>query len=641
MKSRIITLLLTISALIANAQEYFEDITANSGIKHAHVAPNLMGGGIAVIDFNNDGWEDIYFTGGVYEDKLFKNNGDGTFTSVGKTVGIYDLTRVTQTTAVTTGDIDNDGWEDIFVSTEAGQNNILWHNINGTHFENISSEAGVTDKSWSMGAAMADVNLDGYLDIYAINYINDAKPILGDDGGIIGFDHDCFPNVLYINNGDNTFNEKAREYGVDSKGCGLAVTITDINNDQKPDIYIANDFGEWIVPNQIYQNMYPLTNFQDKGETLNLNTQLFGMGISSGDINSDGMLDYYVTNLGKNALLKHLADGSFENSTDYAGVGNAKTGDYNSTGWGTQLFDVDHDGDEDLFVSNGYIGAAPFLQTTFDDPNKLFLNDGVGKFTDVSNDNGLSDMSISRGSATFDFDNDGDLDLITSNISVVSTVDTNIKLYENIIGNSKNWLKIKLEGVTSNKLGFGARIMVYSEDKIFVKEVFGGGSHASKSSSIVHFGLNNIEVLDSISIHWPGGLEQSLTKVKTNQFIEVIEDAIDFEIIGCMDSNNVNYNQNATVNAGCFLGTTVTSLRQNSASTYNVQVYPNPIVDKFNLSGDLRYPLRIEIIDSYGKLTKSIVVSNTKQAVNVSALSAGVYSIKLNGRQIVKIIKLD
>lgn len=637
---RILILLILASPLLTRAQSYFTDITAESGIEHAHIAPNLMGGGIAVIDYNNDGWEDLYLTGGVYEDKMFKNNGDGSFTSVGHSLGIYDITRVTQTTAVTTGDIDNDGWEDIFVSTEAGQQNILWYNINGTGFENISTSGGINDKSWSMGAAMADVNLDGLLDIYAINYIDDANPILGNDGSIIGFDHDCYPNVLYINNGDNTFEEKSAEYGVDSKGCGLAVTITDINDDHKPDIFIANDFGEWIVPNQYFENKFPLQSFEDDGEELNLNTKLFGMGISSGDINSDGLLDYYITNLGKNAMLEQNSTGGFENTTDYASVGNEKAGEYNSTGWGTQIFDVDHDGKEDLFVSNGYIGAAPFLQTTFDDPNKLFINDGSGKFTDVSDNMGLSDMSISRGTATFDYDNDGDLDLVTANISIVSTVDTNVKLYENIIGNTKNWLKVKLEGITSNKLGYGAKIKAYSNYQSFVKEVFGGGSHASKSSSVVHFGINDITELDSLVIYWPGGREQRFINIKSNQFIEIEEGIGQIGIIGCMDVDNAKYNQNATINSGCLAESTITSLEK-YYDTDHIQVYPNPISKKFKVSGDVTFPLEVEVINFNGKLVINTVLVNSDQSVDISNLPSGIYSIFLNKSQLIKISKIN
>jgi len=620
--------------------QFFEDVTELSGINHSHIAPNLMGGGVGIIDYNNDGFEDIYFTGGVYEDELFKNNGDRTFTKVGVSAGIFDATRIVQTTGVTIGDFDNDGWEDILVCTEPGENNILFRNTSDGGFENISIAAGLLDKSWSMGAAFADFNLDGLLDIYIINYIDDAKTILNDDGEVVGFAHDCFPNMLYINNGDNTFTEKASLYGVDSKGCGLAVTITDINGDAKPDIYIANDFGQWIVPNQLFQNDFPSNNFVENGAALNLNVELYGMGISSGDINHDGLLDYYITNLGKNALLKQTSGGTFEDITDYANVGNEKVGTYNSTSWGTQIFDVNHDGNEDLYVANGYIGAASFLQTTLEDPNKLFINDGLGKFVDESISAGMADESVSRGSAIFDYDNDGDMDLVTVNSSNVSTSQSNIRLYENVIGNQKNWLKVRLKGKEANIQGYGAMIYCYSEGEVFVKEIFGGGSYASKSSSFAHFGLNGISILDSVLVLWPGGKKQKNYNILTNQFIQIGEDDAGYDVLGCMDINNVNYDQSATINSGCFTSNTITSLTQDFI-TKEVHFYPNPVINNFKIIGEIDFPIKVEVLNSYGRLEKSIPFYNKQNTVDISDLSTGVYFLRLNSRIVKYLIKVD
>ncbi|MCF6352622.1 MAG: FG-GAP-like repeat-containing protein [Cyclobacteriaceae bacterium] len=620
--------------------QFFEDVTELSGINHSHIAPNLMGGGVGIIDYNNDGFEDIYFTGGVYEDELFKNNGDGSFTKAGVSAGIFDATRIVQTTGVTIGDFDNDGWEDILVCTEPGENNILFRNTSDGRFENISIPAGLLDKSWSMGASFADFNLDGLLDIYIINYINESKTILNDNGEVVGFDHDCFPNSLYINNGDNTFTEKASLYGVDSKGCALAVTITDINGDAKPDIYIANDFGEWVLPNQLFQNEFPSNTFLENGAALSLNVELYGMGISSGDINHDGLLDYYITNLGKNALLKQTPGGIFEDIADYANVGNEKVGAYNSTSWGTQIFDINHDGSEDLYVANGYIGAASFLQTTLEDPNKLFISDGLGKFVDESISTEMDDIAISRGSAIFDYDNDGDMDLVVVNISSVSSSPSNIRLYENVIGNQKNWLKIKLKGKESNLQGYGAMTYCYSEGEVFVEEIFGGGSYASKSSSIAHFGFDAISMLDSVIVVWPGGKKQKIFNLLTNQFIQISEDDVSYGVIGCMDINNVNFNQSATINSGCFINNTTTSLSQDLISN-KVYFYPNPVISNFKIVGEIDFPIKVEVLNSYGRLEKSIPFYGKQNTVDISDLANGVYFLRLNSTIVKYLIKVD
>lgn len=644
MKKALIVHIVFISSSFSSlfGQSFFQDVTAESGIEHCHIAPNLMGGGIAVLDYDNDGFEDLYFTGGVYEDKLYKNNGNGTFTYVGISAGIYDVTRILQTTSAVTGDIDNDGWDDIFVSSEPGEYNILFHNNGDGTFTNINIEADILDKSWSMGASFIDINLDGYLDIYVINYIDESNTIIDDNGSIVGFAHKCFPNTLYINNGDNTFSERSSLYKVDSEGCGLAVTASDINGDYVPDIYIANDFGEWVIPNQVFQNDYPNAQFLDKGEELKLNVGLYGMGISIGDVDKNGALDYYVTNLGENALLSRTSENTFQNITQEAGVGNEKVGEFNATSWGTQLFDVDHDGDEDLYVSNGYIGAAPFLQTTVEDPNKLFLNNGLGVFEDISLNSGMNNISISRGSALLDYDNDGDMDLVVSNISNVRTNPSNISVYENTVGQEKNWLKVKLKGTSNNANGYGSKVYCYVGEEIFVEEIYGGGSHASKSTAVGHFGLNEAETIDSLVVIWPGGNQQRFNSVETNQFLMIEEASTMYEVIGCMDNENVFYNEKASFNSGCFVEEppVVLSLANRTGLPSRFEVAPNPVTSRFVVSTFTNKRIKGTILDAKGVAIMDIEVLRNSE-LDLENLKDGLYIIVLEGLGAKQILKLS
>lgn len=609
------------------AQGYFKNVTEYSNVKHAHVAPNLMGGGIAIIDFDNDGFEDIYLTGGVYEDHLFKNNGNKTFTDVTDLSGIFDATRTVHTMGAISGDINSDGYEDLFIPTESGERNILFLNNHGESFENIALDAGLGSKSWSMGAAFGDYNLDGNLDLYVINYIKRPSAILDENNEVIGFDHDCYPNQFYINNGDNTFKEVAEELNIANKGCGLAVAFTDANGDGLPDIYIANDFGEWLQPNTYFQNNHPNSGFLDRSRESNLDVQLYGMGIGVGDTNNDGLLDYYVTNLGKNAMMQQNQAGSFDNVTDQNGLANAMTFNHNSTGWGTEIFDYDHDGYEDLFVSNGYIGAAQFLNTTQNDPNKLFKNNGDGSFSDVSELEGLDDYSIGRGVVTFDYDNDGDLDLVVSSIYSVRQSEDGVQILENIKGNNKNWLKVKLKAQDTNPNGIGARVICYFDDKIWIDEISGGSSHASKRSNFAHFGLGSISVLDSLVVVWPGGNRSIYTGVQTNQFILIGENSDLVEVIGCTDVDDPNYNPDATYNTGCLLKPSVTSFEDNNIRPY--KVYPNPARGKLVVRTRKDNWLKLQIRDLNGhEIFQQRAWSLLE--VDISAVDSGIYFLIIN-----------
>ncbi|NNE54667.1 MAG: VCBS repeat-containing protein, partial [Flavobacteriales bacterium] len=285
----------------------FVEISGEVGIEHLHSATAYMGGGCAWLDFNNDGWEDLYVTGGLISDRLYRNNGDGSFSDVTAGSGL-EFTELANTMGVCTGDVDRDGNEDIFVITWRSTTNsqlapsmLFINQGNGLFFEQ-AEEMGITEAAYSVGGSMIDVNGDGWLDLYSGNYV--ATPgFLYEDGAVVGFDHECYEDWIYINNQDGTFTEMAAELNATNDGCTLAVAGTNYDRDEDVDLMIINDFGQWVLPNQLFE-------YQNGGDTLiNISAQtavdvgLYGMGVAVGDYDEDLDLDYYVTNLGRNVLL--------------------------------------------------------------------------------------------------------------------------------------------------------------------------------------------------------------------------------------------------------------------------------------------------------------------------------------------------
>jgi len=309
---------------------------------------------------------------------------------------------------VITGDIDNDGYRDVFVTTWIDEHNLLFKNNGDGTFQEISASAGILDTALSTAASFGDFNLDGFLDIYVVNYIDPSKPPTDDSG----FYYTCSPNYLYMNNGNETFTEVASLYGVADTGCGLAIAFTNYDQDSDVDIYIANDFGAWVLHNSLYQNNYPSPDFSNVSVSSSMNDAIYGMGIAIGDYDEDGDLDYYVTNLGRNVLRNNQGNGLFIDLTDSAGVANTYT-DSNlfAVGWGTAFLDYDNDTYLDLFVVNGHIPADSIIANAPSNPDVFYKNNGDGTFTDLSASLGVDDTSMARGFALGDYDNDGDLDL--------------------------------------------------------------------------------------------------------------------------------------------------------------------------------------------------------------------------------------
>lgn len=501
-------------------------MTESAGIDHFFRGINEMGAGAAFFDMDNDGDEDLWLTGGLNRDALYENDGLGNFTEIGVQAGL-NATRNKVVTGVITGDLDNDGFKDVLLITHIGFPNVLFKNNGDKTFQELRNTGLEEDKAYSLAAAFADVNQDGFLDIYAGNYIEDDQLSYSETNqdSIVGFSHECHTNQLYLNNGDWTFSNVTEEYGVGDKGCALATAFSDYDGDADPDLIVANDFGAWVTPNALFKNQVNQTRFQDVSEYSQMNVGIYGMGIAIGDYDNDLDLDYYITNLGENVLCRNEGNGTFSNPTKEAGIPDTYAPDSTlATGWGTAFIDFDNDRDLDLYVVNGYVPAASFIANARANPNRLFENDGSGHFSITASN--TESPSWGRGLASADIDNDGDIDFLVGNVNKQATSDTiqKVQLFRNDNELENNWLKIKLVGTTNNKDGLGSQIMLKADGVWSLKEANGGyGTHASQHSTVVHFGLGPAENIDSIKVTWMGGTEQILTNIEVNQAITITE----------------------------------------------------------------------------------------------------------------------
>ena len=502
------------------AQVLYEEISLQSGIDHLQSSIIFFGGGIAVLDFDNDGWEDVYLTGGENPDKLYRNLGNNQFVDVSIQAGIVSLPEAT-TMSVIAGDVNNDGYQDLLITTFFGSESMLLANQGDGTFMYLPNAVN-DDNDWKTTASFGDFNKDGLLDFYITAYVFNGSTILGPNDEIIGFDHDCSANQLFINNGNFNFSDVSSAYGVDNQGCGLATAFTDYDSDLDVDIHLANDFGQWVAPSALYQNEFPVANFQDVSVAANMAATFYGMGIAIGDYDRDNDLDYYQTNLGRN-LLSRNDELVFTDVTTQALVENDSLYGLNVTSWGCFFFDADNDAWPDLYVANGPIPAATFIANVLYDPNKLFLNNGDGTFEDMSAIAGVADTSRSRGAVYADFDKDGRLDMMVSNVH--SDEDSaHVSYFHNISQNNNHWVEFDLEGVQSNRDAYGSHVTIWLDGRPTLAEVDGGSSHASKSSSIVHFGLGESTLVDSVQIVFPSGITTTLTSLAVDQRHSIMED---------------------------------------------------------------------------------------------------------------------
>ncbi len=520
----------------------FADVTAQAGISFRHVSTpekryivESMSGGVALLDYDNDGFLDIYFVNSLTVDlvrskgktksTLYRNRGDGTFVDVTEKAGVGD---VGWGMGAVVADYDNDGFEDIYV-TCVGPNHLLKNNGDGT-FKDVTAKAGVGDPRWSAGAAFVDYDRDGWLDLFVANYVAfdfNNLPEFGKDKTcqFKGIAVQCGPrglpgdgDSLYRNNGDGTFTDVTKKAGVaDPNGYyGMGVIASDFDEDGLTDIFVAND----STPNFHYKNNGDGT-FKEvgflSGTALSESGGAQGsMGVTVADYDHDGRLDLFVTNFDDeyNTLYHNDGRNSFTDAS-YAAKLAAPSLPY--VGWGTKFFDYDNDGWVDLFVANGHV--YPQIKS-FKQRNFVFRNNRDGTFAEVAETLGapFAEKHAGRGAAFGDLDNDGDIDIVINNLGDAA------QLLRNDGGNGAgNFVLVKTVGVKSNRDGVGARVSVVSGDLAQKDEVRSGDSYLSQSDHRLHFGLGERTKIDSMEVRWPSGTVDKVTNAKVNSLVVIKE----------------------------------------------------------------------------------------------------------------------
>ena len=546
------TLFVAVITIVALAQTgtadfpSFRDVAADTGLNLMNVSGEgqndyiveANGNGAAFFDYDNDGDMDAlitngttlkrYASGGDLVAALYENTG-GRFLDRTSMAGIN---KRGWAQGVCVADYDNDGDQDFYI-TAYGPDFLFRNNGNGT-FEERAAPAGIADTRWGTNCAFGDYDRDGDVDLYVANYLAfDEKtiPRRGSEtcvymGTLKVF---CGPkglvgeaDVLYANNGDGTFTDVTLKAGIkDPNYYGFGVVFSDFDNDGWPDIYVAND----SVPNLLFRNKHD-GSFDEVGLVSGSSLNLFGkaqagMGLAIGDYDANGYFDIFVTNFAEdtNTLYRNLGGMLFADVTLESGAASASRA---NLGWGTGFVDFDNDGWLDLFVANGHVyPEVDKLKevSRYQQAKEIYRNLGNGRFAEIAAKLG-GDLTIprpARGAAFGDYDNDGDLDVLTINMN------SRPNLYRNDGGNRKSWIGFRLVGVSSNRDAIGARVEIEAGGRTQIEEVRSGGSYLSHNDMRVHFGLGQADRVDQVRVRWPNGKTETLTSVKARQYVTIRE----------------------------------------------------------------------------------------------------------------------
>jgi hypothetical protein len=515
------------------------DFKLDSSETPQHHAPETMAGGVAIFDYNNDGHLDIYFTNGAdiatlkksapkYSNRLFENDGRGNFKDVTAQAG---LSGAGFDNGIAIGDYDNDGYKDIFVAGVHG--NHLYHNNGNGTFTDVAAKAGLNRPDtqygplWSVGGAWLDANNDGLLDLFVTNYLAwdfEHEPSCEAAPGKLDYCHPKFykgtPNQLFLNQGNGTFKDISAESGIRAHaGKGMGIGLADFDLDGWMDIFVAND----KVYNSYFHNKgnarFEETSF-DAGVALTEDGQFIsGMGVDAGDLNNDGMPDIVFVALENETfpVFRNLGKNAFADITAKSGMARLTVP---MAGYSPTIADLDNDGWKDIFVTRGHVQSLGYASVVpVEQPNTVFRNLGAAMFQALTAEAGLTAQSPSRhrGSAVGDLNGDGRLDVVVTALAAPAEV------WLNDSPGANHWIELALEGSKSNRDGIGARLKVVAGGVAQYTQISFAAGYASSSAGPAHFGLGSNKSVALVEIRWPSGITQELRNVTADRILKVQE----------------------------------------------------------------------------------------------------------------------
>lgn len=524
------------------------DITASTGINFDHLSSpeqryivESMSGGVALIDYDRDGWPDIYFTNAQSVDMalagkkassaLYHNNHDGTFTDVTEKAGVgYPCWAM----GAVVGDYNNDGWPDLLVTCFGGA--VLYRNNGDGTFTDVTRQAGLSnDSGWATGAAFGDYDNDGYVDLFISHYVDlslNNLPTFGSSKTCKyhGIDVQCGPrglkgssDNLYHNNRDGIFTDVSKKAGVDDpeNRYGLTAVWTDFNNDGRLDLFVTND-GQ---PNYLYRNdgngHFTDIALQAGTAVSQDGTEQANMGLAVGDYLHTGRPSIAISHFSDEYMALYRNDGemNFIDSSYTSGIAPGTTA---YVGWGDGFFDFDNDGWLDFFMVNGHVYPQVDnidIRSKYREPKLLFLNQHNGTFRNISNLVGPATQipQVSRGAAFGDLFNDGRTEIVVENLKGQPMI------LRPQGGPENHWISFELQGTQSNRLALNARVKITSGSLVQMGEVLSGGSYLSQNDLRVHFGLAAATKVDSVEIRWPSGTVDHLKDLSADKFYGIVE----------------------------------------------------------------------------------------------------------------------